>query len=48
MTALTTFIAWLIGYYWEPCPVCGRGVTILSDGRIYAIWCSRKAHRGSR
>jgi hypothetical protein len=48
MTALTCIVAWLIGYYWEPCSVCGRGVAYLNSGRIVAVWCSRKAHRGSR
>lgn len=41
MKALTCFIAWLIGYYWEPCPECGRGIANLGSGRIVAIWCKK-------
>lgn len=43
MKRLTVFLAWLIGYYYEQCPVCGRGVAYMNDGRIVA-WCSRKEH----
>lgn len=45
MTRLTCFIAWLLGYYWEPCSVCGRGLFITGSGRIYSVWCSLKRHR---
>lgn len=45
MKTLTLFLAWLIGYYYEPCPVCGRGIAILGDGRIIAIWCSKRKHK---
>ena len=44
MKAVTIFLAWLIGYYWEPCPVCGRGIAILNDGR-FVNWCSKRKHR---
>lgn len=37
------FMAWLIGYYYEECPVCGRYVAILNDGR-FVNWCSRRKH----
>lgn len=43
MKTLTVFLAWLIGYYYEVCPVCGRGVAILNDGRIIGF-CSRSPH----
>lgn len=43
MRTLTHFIAWLIGYYYEECPVCGRYIAILGDGRI-VNWCSREKH----
>lgn len=43
MKTLTMWLAWLLGYYYEQCPVCGRGVAILGDGRIVG-WCSRRAH----
>ena len=43
MIVLTRLAAWLIGYYYEPCPVCGRYVAILNDGRIIG-WCSRRRH----
>lgn len=44
MKALTCFVAWLIGYYYEPCPICGRYVAILADGRIVG-WCNKKRHQ---
>jgi hypothetical protein len=44
MIALTQFVAWLIGYYWMPCEICGRGIAVLDDGRIVSIWCSRRKH----
>ena len=40
---LSQILAWLVGYYWEPCPVCGHGVAILNSGRIVAF-CSRSKH----
>ena len=43
MRRLTCALAWLLGYYWEPCPVCGRGVAILSNGSVWAF-CSRRVH----
>lgn len=43
MKLLTLFVAWLIGYYYEQCPICERGVAILGNGRIIG-WCSRKRH----
>ncbi len=45
MKTLTLFIAWLVGYYYEPCPECGRGIAILNDGRIYSIWCARRCRQ---
>lgn len=44
MKLLTLFLAWLIGYYYDECPVCGRYVAILNDGR-FVNWCSRRRHR---
>lgn len=44
MKTLTMFIAWLIGYYYERCPVCGRGVAYLPSGRLFFM-CSRRKHR---
>ena len=43
MRLLTLFLAWLIGYYYEECPVCGRYVAILANGQL-VDWCSRKKH----
>jgi len=43
MRLLTKFLAWLIGYYYDECPVCGRYIAILSNGQI-VNWCSRKRH----
>jgi hypothetical protein len=42
---LTLLVAWLIGYYWLPCEVCGRGIAILGSGQIVAIRCSKRQHR---
>jgi hypothetical protein len=47
MRTLTCILAWLVGYYWEPCDVCGRGIAILSDGTVRAVWCSARLHRNS-
>ena len=43
MKVLTLVWAWLIGYYYEECPVCGRYVAILGNGSIVNL-CSRKIH----
>lgn len=47
MNWLTVFVAYLIGYYYEQCPVCGRGIAILNDGRIVSM-CSRRIHARAR
>ena len=44
MRTLTLIIAALWGYYYEPCPVCGRGIGVRGDGRFFSVWCSRKLH----
>lgn len=44
MKTITCLIAMLIGYYWEPCPSCGRGIAIMGDGSIRSIWCSKRQH----
>jgi len=41
---LTIFFAYLVGYYWIPCEVCGRGIAILNNGRVVEIWCSKRQH----
>lgn len=43
MRTATLILAWLIGYYYEECPVCGRYIAILNNGKIVG-WCSRKKH----
>lgn len=43
MKRLTRFLAWLIGYYWDACPVCGRGIAILGNGQ-FVDWCNKKKH----
>lgn len=40
---LTRFMAWLIGYYYEPCPVCHRYFAILNNGQ-FVFFCSKKKH----
>lgn len=44
MRTVTCLLAFLIGYYWERCPVCGRGIAYLADGRM-VTFCSKRAHR---
>lgn len=43
MKFITWFFAWLIGYYYEECDVCGRFSPILSNGQIL-FWCDKKKH----
>lgn len=43
MRLVTWVWAWLVGYYIDECPVCGRFAAILGDGRVVA-WCSQRKH----
>lgn len=43
MKTLTRFLAWLIGYYYDECPVCGRYVAILGNG-TFVDWCDKRKH----
>ncbi len=44
MRILTKFVSWLSGYYYDECPVCGRYIAVLADGR-FVDFCSERAHR---
>ena len=46
MRTLNRIYAWLFGYFWLPCPVCGRefgghecgfGALIVDDGRAFGV-----------
>lgn len=43
MRLVSLLWAWLVGYYYLPCPVCGRYTAILSGGRIVG-WCNKRVH----
>ena len=44
MRLLTKVVAWLIGYYYEQCPTCGRYYAILNNGQ-FVFFCSERKHR---
>jgi hypothetical protein len=41
MKLVTLFLAWLLGYYYVPCPVCGRYIAVLNNGH-FVNWCRHK------
>jgi hypothetical protein len=47
MIGLTKFLSWLIGYYYDECPICHRYYAILDSGKIVGF-CSKRKHRKIR